>query len=117
MMFISREVADYHVLVATQDINLYSNISELQKMIEEALERGVRKFAVRFTPNSYLLSRSMAVLVKCIESVADRKGSFAILNPNEQIMDFLAVVDLEHKIRFYRDESELAANGEASGQI
>jgi hypothetical protein len=113
-MFRTTQVAEYRVLTATQDVNLYSDISELQEMVDQALADGVKHVAVRFTPNSYLLSRSMAVLVRCIEVVADEGGSFAILDPNEQILDFLAVVDQERKIRYYRDEQELAAAGKDS---
>jgi anti-anti-sigma regulatory factor len=49
----------------------------------------------------------MAVLVKCIEAVTESGGTFAIVAPNEQIMDFLAVVDQERKIRFFADEAAL----------
>jgi hypothetical protein len=97
----------YCIIRAKEDVNIYADLSNLISIVEHNIRDGLVNFAVEFTPRSYLLSRSMAILVRSIEMTSEHNGSFAILNPSEQILDFLAVLDAKRKIRTFASEDDL----------
>jgi len=82
----------YAVLSFLEDVALTSDISDLRDMISQYLDRDVRKIAIRFTSQSYLSSKSVGILLQCVESIREAGGKMAVISPNADITDVLSTV-------------------------
>jgi len=97
----------YHIFRIQEDVGLHSDLSELKQQIDRKLLEGARHIVVSFTKNSYLYTRSIAVLIACLESIKDHDGSLAIMEANKDIFDILSVIDFDKMIKIVKSESEL----------
>lgn len=98
----------YLVFRIRDDIGLSTDLIELRKMIERELAGGARYVALAFSPDSYLYTRSIAVLIACSEMIKDTGGHLAIVDANKDILDILSVIDFDKMIRIFSTEEELA---------
>ncbi len=101
------QVGSYRLFSLEENLSLNSDISKLKELIYHALDEGIRSIALRFTEHSYLSTRTIAVLVTCFEEVKDRGGRLAIINPNEDILDVLGMIDLDRVVDYYPSENML----------
>jgi anti-anti-sigma factor len=111
MRIATRQAGIYRVFSIEEDLGLSSSISQLKDQIAAALERGVRDVALRFSRNSYLSTRTIATLVNCFEDVKDRGGRLAIVDPNEDIVEILSMIDFDKVVSFFPTEELLARSG------
>lgn len=99
----------YRVIRVTEDIVLTSDVGELREHLEKALQKGEKRVALGFTPNSYLYTEAIAVLVQCFELIQDAGGKLAIINPNEDILDVLRIAGFLDLVAVVKTEDELAS--------
>ena len=97
----------YLVFRIQEDVGLHSDLSELKQQIDHKLSTGTQHIVIAFTPNSYLYTRSIAVLISCLESIKDHNGSLAIMEANNDILDILSIIDFDKMIKIVKSESEL----------
>ena len=98
---------NYQVIKIHEALHLTSNIDKLVDIIDDSLKKGILNIAIHFCDDSYLCSRTGAVLVRCWETIKDHNGIMAFVNVNRDIRDFLAVIDMESLIKIYSSEDEV----------
>ena len=97
----------FQIIKIKDILNLTSNIDELENIINELLEKNQVYIALHFADGSYLCSNSGAVLVRCWENIQDHNGILALVNVNQDIRDFLDIIDFDSLIRTCNSENEL----------
>jgi hypothetical protein len=98
---------NYQVLRIKDDVGLNTDLGELKSAIETQLSQGVSNIALAFTPQSYLYTKSIAVLISCSELIKDAGGHLAILEANRDILDILSVIDFDKMIVLYNSEADM----------
>ncbi len=112
------QTGEYRVFRILEDVGLNSELSFLKSRIEKNLADGAKNVAIAFTPESYLYTKSIAVLIACSEMIKDAGGHLAIIEANKDILDILSVIDFDKMIRIVDKESDLAtiASAPLSGE-
>jgi anti-anti-sigma factor len=95
MQFATRKVGKYRLISFRSDIDARSDMAELLLTIEKHIDNGESCFAVEFTANSYLYSKTIAVLVKCLNTVNEAGGRLAIVSPNPKLLEALRMFHLD----------------------
>ncbi len=98
---------NYQVLRLKEDVGLSTDLEELRTVIEHQIAQGNSRIAIVFTQQSYLYTRSIAVLISCSEIIKDAGGHLAIIEPNSDITDILSVIDFDKMIGMYASEADL----------
>ena len=98
---------DFKVIKLNEVLGLNSDISELEAVVNDLLMKKYLNIAIHFKDNSFLYSHLAAVLVLCWEKIKDEKGTLALVNINEDIHNFLRVIDFESAIKIFKSEEEL----------
>lgn len=99
----------FHVIKINEILHLNSDISELENIINDFVNKNIITIAIHFSDGSYLTSRSGATLIRCWEMIKEHNGMMALLNVNKDIRDFLAIIDLDSLIKICDSEDELAS--------
>jgi anti-anti-sigma factor len=105
---------NYQLLRLKEDVGLNTDLSELKAVIEQQLSQGVSNIAVAFTQQSYLYTKSIAVLISCSEIIKDAGGHLAIIEANKDILDILSVIDFDKVIKMYESEADLLEGSQPS---
>ena len=101
------QVGKYHVIKINEILQLASNIDGLVDIIDNLIKKNVINFAISFQDNSYLYSNTGSVIVRCWEKIQDQNGNLVLINTNQDIQDFLAVIDIDFLIKKVDTEEEL----------
>jgi anti-anti-sigma factor len=104
----SAKRGDYLVFTIEKDLNLHSDISPLREAVQKSISVGERTIALRFSPESYFSSQSVAILISCIEQVKESGGKIALLNPNHNLRHLLTIIDIDSSILTFDSEESLA---------
>ena len=88
------------------EVTLNTETGPLVQAVEQALAAGRTSVAITFGENSFLYTRHIASLIRCLELIREQDGSLAVINPNQDIRDVLALIDPEGMI--VRADSEEA---------
>jgi anti-anti-sigma factor len=99
----------YVILKVVEDLNIRSNIGELKDTVLEQVDKGNTFIALSFTPNSFLNSSGVSVCVVCVKHIRDAKGKLAIIRPNKQIKDILAITGITELVDVVNSEDDLQA--------
>lgn len=102
--------ANYYVIKINEVLHLTSDITELNTIVEQLLNKNIVNIAIHFMDGSYLCSQTGAVIVRCWENIKDRQGTLALININKDILDFLKVIDIDSLIKLYDSEKDLEAS-------
>jgi anti-anti-sigma factor len=97
----------YQILRVKEDVGLNTELSELKSVIEKQLAGGNLFIALAFTQQSYLYTKSIAVLISCSELIKDAGGHLAIIEANRDILDILSVIDFDKMISLHASEADL----------
>ncbi len=99
----------YQVIKIKDVLNLTSDIDSLEDIVTDLINENRIYIAIHFSDGSYLCSRSGATLIRCWELIKEHKGSLALLNVNQDIHDFLSIIDLDSLIKTFDSEDQLPA--------
>jgi len=116
MLIESYQKGGYQVLNIKEDLTISSDVSELKMLISGYMSRKVLNIALLFTKDSYLYTKSISILVQCLELVREHGGSLAIINPNEDIQDIMNTLDFNRVIRVFPSEDDIAPPAAAADQ-
>ena len=97
----------YHIIKIKEILHLKSNIEPLLDIVEDLLKQNKLNIAFCFCPNSYLYSKTGAIIVQCWEKIKDKNGTLALINTNRDIQDFLKVIDIHCLIKLVQSEDDL----------
>jgi hypothetical protein len=87
------------VIVLHDKILLSSNISEVEQYVKQLLDEGWRNIALTYPPGSFFNSYSIAVLVRSHETIVDYDGTFIIVRPTAEIINFLEMFHIDDTIQ------------------
>ena len=107
MLIESYQKNGYQVLSIKEDMTISSDVSELKMLVNGYLNRKVLHIALLFTKDSYLYTKSISILVQCLEMIREHGGSLAIINPNEDILDIMNTLDFSRVIRIFPFEDDI----------
>ena len=98
---------NYQVIRINDVLGLGSDITELDNIVHDFLKKNIDNIAIHFEDGSYLYSGSAATIVRCWDYIKGKNGCLALINVNEDILDFLAIMDLDSVIAIYNSDEEL----------
>lgn len=107
MEYESYEKGHFHIINIKEALNLTSQIDELEKVVNALLEQNRTNIAIHFANESCLCSSSGTVLIHCWENIKDHGGTLALININQEIRDFLNIIDFDSLIKICKSEAEL----------
>lgn len=99
----------HRIIRVVDPVGITSDISALRQAIDAAFTEGELHVAVSFHEDSFLSSRTLALLIESAEKATGRGGTMTIIAPNTQILEVLAIFDLEWTLRTVGSEKELLA--------
>jgi anti-anti-sigma factor len=85
----------------------FPDLSELEQLIVDYLDKGIRNIAVNFVNKSYIYSGELRVLLHCFKLLQQRGGSLCIIEPNKSVYDVLMVLNIDKLIKIYETEDDL----------
>lgn len=95
------------LLRVCEDLKINMDLSDLEILVHEKINHGERNIAVAFTEASCLYTRSIALLIRCMQFVRDSGGRFAIVEPNEWMLDTLDLINVDGFIDIFFSEAEI----------
>ena len=99
----------HRILRINERLGITTDVSDLREALRQAIEDGHLHVAVSLNGDSFLSSRTLALLIENAEKLTARGGSLSVIAPNSQILEVLAIFDLEWTLRTVKSESELLA--------
>jgi anti-anti-sigma factor len=85
----------------------FPDLSELEGLILEYIEKGIKKIAVNFANTSYIYSGELRVLISCYKLLTEHGGTLCILEPNKTVFDMLMALNIDRLITIYPSEERL----------
>lgn len=107
MLYETYQKGSYHVIKFNKALTLNSDISELGNTVAEFLKKNITNIAIHFKDGSYLYSSTASVIVYCWKIIEHHNGSFALVNVNPDIYNFLTIIDLDSVFKICDSEEEL----------
>lgn len=107
MEYETYQKGNYQVIKFNKVLDMYSNIYELDNIVDEFIEKNIFKIAIQFKDDSFLSSRTGATFVRCWETLKDHNGEMVFINVNKDILEFLSLIDLDSVMKIFDSEEEL----------
>ena len=107
MLYATYKKGDYQVIKFNDVLDMYSTVDELDKIVNEFIKKNIVKIAFHFRDDTYLSSRTGAVFIRIWETLKDHDGDMIFVNINNDIRDFLAIIDFDSSIKVCNSEEEL----------
>ncbi|MFC1586152.1 STAS domain-containing protein [Fibrobacterota bacterium] len=99
--------SSYRVLKIHEDLEVISDLAELEFLVTGYIKQGLYYIAVGFDDTSYIYSGAIAVLVKCAKDLLDKDGELCLLEPNETVLSLLEAAGIDKVIKIYKSPKEL----------
>lgn len=103
----------YVIFRVKEALDTNSNLSELHNLIKEYLKKDDKHFAVGFSENSFFYSKTIAIIILCVELVKNSGGSFSIIEVTHEIADVVAAIDSDGFISTFQTEEELISHSDS----
>ena len=98
---------DVLILRILENLDINSDISELEKIIQKHVQQGNTSIAVSLTENSRLSSMSIGLLLRCYSTLKDIGGKLSLVQPNKGDSDLLHMLSFTCVMDIYNSEEEL----------
>lgn len=89
----------YRLFSINENLGAGSDISELHNLVQGALDDGHRRIALSFRPDSYLSSRVIATIVRCLASIQEADGEIALVLPSRQLQECIELIGFTELVR------------------
>lgn len=100
------------VLRILENLDIKSDISDLQKVIEDIIEKGDVSIAVSLTPNSRLSSMSIGMLLRFYSILKEQGGKLSLVQPNKEDAELLKLLSFTSVMEIFESEDELLNKGD-----
>lgn len=107
MLYETYTKGKYQVIKFNKALTLNSDITELGDIVNKLLKKNITNIAIKFKEGSYLYSSTASVIVHCWKRIERHNGSFALVNVNQDIYNFLKIIDLDSVFKICNSEEEL----------
>ncbi len=102
-----REMDGYTVVELEGSADLYT-ISDLKKALDKIIDDPKVNYLVLDLKNvEYMDSSGIGVLIRAFKKMKNKKGKFALLNVNQDIMEILSLASLDKHFTIYKSEAEI----------
>ena len=95
MPFPVSEAANNVTVVTVEGQLIVANRQELKQLIQDALDRGARRFVVDFTPTAYIDSSGLGALVSISKRVREAGGDLRLAGLNEDLRSLFELTKLD----------------------
>ncbi|MBD3390572.1 MAG: STAS domain-containing protein [Chitinivibrionales bacterium] len=99
----------YQILRIEEELAVIADLSELTYLVKGYLKQGKRHIAVSFTDASYIYSGALAVLIECYKELSEGEGELCIIEPNQNLKDIFASLNINKVLNVYESEEDLPA--------
>jgi len=101
-----RKVGNVTVFGVTGDI-VFNHLNEIREAIKKEMGQATTdKFLIDLSSVGMIDSAGVGFIVSVYKTVLSRKGSFALVNPNEAVKSVLHTVGLTRLFNIYESEDE-----------
>ncbi len=83
------------VVVAVEGQLIVANRQELKQLLQDALDRGDRRFVLDFTPTAYIDSSGLGALVSVNRKVREAGGELRLAGLNEDLRALFELTKLD----------------------
>jgi hypothetical protein len=97
----------YRLLRIKEDLRQSTDLTELKFLLASHIDDEVKNLAFSFTEKSYFYSRTIAILTQFLGTIKERNGQFALIHPNNGMLEMIRVVGLNKLMGLYVTEDEL----------
>ena len=109
MAFSANRVASGVAVVAVEGQLIVANRQELKQLMQEALDRGDRKFLLDFTKTAYVDSSGLGALVSISKKVREVGGDLRLAGLNEDLRSLFELTKLDTLFTISETASEALA--------
>jgi anti-sigma B factor antagonist len=95
MPFQTSEAPNNVMVVTVEGQLIVANRQELKQVVQDALDRGARRFVVDFTPTAYIDSSGLGALVSISKRVRDAGGDLRLAGLNEDLRSLFELTKLD----------------------
>jgi anti-sigma B factor antagonist len=95
MAFTAKQQANGVTVVTVNGQLIVANRLELKQVVDEALERGERKFLMDFTPTAYIDSSGLGALVSINKKVREAGGVLRLAGLNDDLASLFELTKLD----------------------
>ncbi len=109
MRFETAQCGKFRVVRIRDSLTIHDNPRELKQIASDLLSRGIGEIAFSFTPDTFMSSRLLAVLVACCRLAHKEGGEIAVVAANEKMHENFQILNIAHEncFRIVLDETEL----------
>lgn len=100
-------VNNYQIVRILQEIPRDNDFSKLKKTVYSILEDGNKNIAISFSKDTYLYSRTIAVLVQFLGLVKEKDGNFAVVHPDPKMLKSLKMIGLSFMMQLCTEEKSI----------
>ncbi|MFC1585670.1 STAS domain-containing protein [Fibrobacterota bacterium] len=111
-----KTLGPYRILRIEEELEVISELVELQSLIEGYIKLGIKHIAINFTESSYIYSGAIGVLVRCYKQIKDEGGKLCIIEPKDTMVAVLKATGITKIIKTYKSEDDLPAKEEPRAQ-
>ena len=95
------EIENSEVKIINVEENItFANVKEFSKITQEIIDNGAKRILLNMDKVSFCNSHGFGAIVSIYTRLAKRDGRFAILKPQEAILEVLECLDLYLTISF-----------------
>lgn len=84
----------------------FANVKEFSKITQEIIDGGAKRILLNMDKVSFCNSHGFGAIVSIYTRLAKRDGRFAILNPQEAILEVLEITKMDSIIGVYKGRKE-----------
>ncbi|HEY4321889.1 MAG TPA: STAS domain-containing protein [Gemmatimonadales bacterium] len=95
MPFTVSQAANDVTVVTVDGQLIVANRQELKQLMQDALDRGARRFVVDFTPTAYIDSSGLGALVSISKRVREAGGDLRLAGLNEDLRSLFELTKLD----------------------
>lgn len=107
----------YRLLRINEDLKQDTNLNDLKSLISTKFDDNVKNLALSFTERSYFYSRTIAIITQFLGQIKERDGYFAIIHPNDNMLEMIKLVGLDKLIKTYTSEDDLEPVYETEDEV
>jgi anti-anti-sigma regulatory factor len=102
----------YQILRIKEDLVYRTDVSEMQKLIDECIQNGLFNIAIAFSPTEHFYTPSIRILVQSHKAISPNGGKLALIAPRDDLVqdisEILKFLGLANEILLLKSEDELS---------
>lgn len=107
----------YRLLRIKEDLGQSTDLTELKSLLASRIDDEVKNLAFSFTEKSYFYSRTIAILTQFLGTIKERDGQFALIHPNDSMLEMIRLVGLNKLMGLHATEDELVGVHEHESEM